>query len=279
MTVDESTLRDSEAGGGFDANAALMMVDGAFNVNSTSVAAWKTILSSLSDQEVPAYNLVTGIFDNWQDEREIHFSKFSAPLGDGFDSTSPSGSFWNGYRTLTEEQVTNLAEAIVDQVKLRGPFRSMADFVNRSLESGALGRSGAMQSALDDPSAGVNNVTSNDDYTRVAQLDDSVANDRLSGSQAAGFPGYLTQGDVLQALGPVLTARSDTFVIRGYGDVTDPLSGAVEGAAWCEAVVQRVPEPVGMSSVTKPSDMLVEDPVFGRQFEIVHFRWLSENEI
>lgn len=277
--VDEATIRDPAAGAAFDTNAAIMMVDGAFNVNSTSVDAWKAVLSSLSDQEIPTYNVASGDFDSWQDESEIHFSKFSAPLGDGFDSDSPSDDFWNGYRTLSEDQVTNLAVAIVEQVKLRGPFNSMAEFVNRALEDGPLGQSGVLQSALDDPNAGVNNVTLDDNYTRVVSSDDSDVDDRLSGSQAAGFPGYLTQGDVLQALGPILTPRSDTFVIRGYGDVTDPVTGKTQGAAWCEAVVQRVPTPVGLSSITGLSDLRAEDPDFGRQFKVLHFRWLTEDEI
>ena len=43
-------------------------------------------------------------------------------------------------------------------------------------------------------------------------------------------------------LGPVLTVRSDTFLVRAYGDAVNPLTGAVGSRAWCEAVVQRVPD-------------------------------------
>jgi hypothetical protein len=47
---------------------------------------------------------------------------------------------------------------------------------------------------------------------------------------------------VLGILGPVLTVRSDTFLVRAYGDAVNPATGAVESRAWCEAMVQRVPD-------------------------------------
>jgi hypothetical protein len=44
--------------------------------------------------------------------------------------------------------------------------------------------------------------------------------------------------DVLNSVGPNLTARSDTFVIRAYGEALDN-GGRVIGKAWVEVVVQR----------------------------------------
>src|SRR5690606_38534145 len=52
---------------------------------------------------------------------------------------------------------------------------------------------------------------------------------------------WLTQGDVMTALAPILFPRSDTFVIRTYGEAVNPATSAVEGRAWAEAIVQRVP--------------------------------------
>jgi hypothetical protein len=67
-------------------------------------------------------------------------------------------------------------------------------------------------------------------------------------------------------------------VIRAYGDATDS-TGKLAARAWCEAVVQRVPQPVeaddsGINSARagKPGD-------FGRRFHITSFRWLTEEEI
>lgn len=80
--------------------------------------------------------------------------------------------------------------------------------------------------------------------------------------------------------------RGDTFTIRTYGDARDS-SNNILAKAWCEAVVQRVPEYV--DSTDKPevaegwpgaSDKLTAtNTLFGRRMEIRSFRWLSKDEI
>jgi hypothetical protein len=112
-----------------------------------------------------------------------------------------------------------------------------------------------------------------------------------SASRAAYAPGFLTQADVLTAIGPELTARGDTFLIRTYGDVMNPVTGSVTpaGRAWCEAIVQRLPEYVkdatassaaGDPAITAPTALQnVDNQTFGRRFRIVSFRWLSPDEI
>ena len=103
-----------------------------------------------------------------------------------------------------------------------------------------------------------------------------------------GVPGWLTQADILQAIAPALAARSDTFVIRTYGEVVDPVNSpaapaepVVKGRAWCEAVVQRLPE--FMDNTDRPtlsqSNANPQNKAFGRRFRIVSFRWLSPHDI
>jgi hypothetical protein len=95
------------------------------------------------------------------------------------------------------------------------------------------------------------------------------------GGYGAGFSSLtLTQADILGALAPYLRARSDTFLIRSYGEVLNPTTSDVAGKAWLEATVQRFPE------VVTASDSL-EQPAgaFGRRFKIVSFRWLSSSDI
>ena len=43
---------------------------------------------------------------------------------------------WNQFRKLSDKEISRLAKAMVKQVKLRGPFLSFSDFVNRRLVSG-----------------------------------------------------------------------------------------------------------------------------------------------
>ena len=75
-----------------------------------------------------------------------------------------------------------------------------------------------------------------------------------------------------------MMVRSDTFVIRGYGEASNSSGSA---RAWCEAVVQRIPafvDPANSPDAT--IDELDEMNLkFGRRFNIISFRWLSAGEV
>jgi hypothetical protein len=89
-------------------NASNLLINGAFNVNSTSVEAWVSQLSSL---------------------RKYGESKTPFPRVIG-ESSAPD-DVWAGYASLTDDQLEDLARYLVEEVKLRGPFLSLSDFVNR----------------------------------------------------------------------------------------------------------------------------------------------------
>lgn len=274
---------------GYKALAGNALMRGAFNVNSTSVAAWKSLLGSLLSDKNLAMTTDEGAITSGALTNDAALSRTSLPGG----ADDPE-DIWVGVHGLTEDQLTELAEAMVDEVKARGPFTSVSDFVNRRPNEGDTGLMGTIQAAID------NRTTVNEDY--LATLGSTPSSD-LSAAYQSEFPymenfgpesglsapGYLSQGDVLTAIGPYLNARGDTFLIRAYGDVTDPLTGEVEAQAWCEAVVQRMPdfvnseadEPYGelYDSTGGPNLNSTENQQFGRRYRIIRFRWLEDDEV
>ena len=92
---------------------------------------------------------------------------------------------------------------------------------------------------------------------------------------AKGSPGWLMQADVLTPLAPLLSARSDTFVLRGYGEFE---GAGGDPTAICEMVVQRTPEYVYASAndpTDEPSELSDLNRTFGRRFKVVDFRWVN----
>ena len=104
----------------------------------------------------------------------------------------------------------------------------------------------------------------------------------LEGPVAYGSAAYVDQADILRNFSEQITPRGDTFVIRTYGDSLDA-SGKVQARAWCEAVVQRIPEYVDSANEPhlKPADpqLTAANKTFGRKFQIVSFRWLNSSEV
>ena len=81
-------------------------------------------------------------------------------------------------------------------------------------------------------------------------------------------------------LAPVITARSDTFVIRAYGEARQ---GGQIARAWCEATVQRTPDYIDGRDApeTHPTDLQKGSPNdrSGRRFQVISFRWLSPENV
>jgi hypothetical protein len=166
---------------------------------------------------------------------------------------------------------------LVLQVRKRGPFLSLGEFVNRRIENSDLGLKGAIQAAIDE--AGFNSASLYDTFDTSGYPAEGKAN--LSPNRTGvGIPGYLTQADVLQSIAPVMCARSDTFTIRGYGEAKDS-SGKLLANSCCEAVVQRNPEFVDASDPphTAIASLNQTNQRFGRRFSIVSFRWLAPSEL
>jgi hypothetical protein len=282
--------------------AEYQMIRGPFNVNSTSVQAWKAALASMNKSDVatlwarssaletkaaggvpiPAMSLLNG-----------GANRTAAVDATKIDNEKSNN--WNGYRVLTESELENLATKIVAEVRDRGPFLSMSEFVNRQV--GPLGPrtlAGALESAIAESEINEKkNATSADSFlSQVPITATDVSDPKLynyktpeatTGNPAAGAPGWVSQGDLLRILEPAATVRGDTFVIRTYGEARD-VAGNIIARAYAEAVVQRVPEYVDPAD--RPSLNPYTDPTasaanktFGRRINVVSFRWLSTNEI
>lgn len=240
--------------------AAHLLIDSPLNVNSTRVDVWEAYLGSTFGSTVPQIEnggliSAAGI--------DSAFSRHLPSNGTAFESANdPLGedlAKWNGHRRLKPEQIRRLAEEIVTDIQTRGPFQSIAEFVNRRPEAGPSGQAGVLQAALD--RAEINKTSI----------------DAANGNTADGAPGILTQADLLTAIASVLTARGDTFRIRAYGEA-GPANGT-KATAWCEAVVQRVPEYLDAGDKPWGAPAKPINTRFGRRYEMVSFRWLSYSEI
>ncbi|MBK1834636.1 hypothetical protein [Roseibacillus ishigakijimensis] len=257
--------------------AGSLMLEGMFNVNSTSVEAWKAVLSSNKGTDQRA-------------GEGVPFGRLlRAPAGSRQAGEAGSEDSFAGTRVLDEQEVTSLAEAMVEQVRARGPFLSLSDFVNRRLVNAEEGKKGALQAAIDQSGINgsfegtyeLNNEEELPDYRHPDNIWDATRlNQTLKPDTVAwGVPGFLTQADVLQVIGMGLSARSETFLVRAYGDAKNK-AGQVIAKAWCEATVQRFPEPVepdshGLNPLVKERGEID----WGRRFRLTSFRWLREEEV
>lgn len=349
---DLNKLTDIDDARDFDRAAEFLYNVGALNVNTTSVEAWKALLTAFRDLELRSS-------DGGSNPSEtVPVVSSLRPIEDPVEFTEASGTttpstygaagstnrditrVLGGFRFLTDDMIQTLSERIVDEVRLRGPFYSVADFVNRQLVApdrstnawetartqatavagsgsidsrydplvGLIGITGALQRAIDlsGINGGVNypsDVSSAQD--RVFNLEESASSrpaiklssaryytdtEHAAGAPAgenghllAGTPGFVSQADLLAMIGPALTARGDTFIIRSYGESKNPLTGEVEGEAWLEAVVQRTADYIdgNIPADTAPSDLpaSADSSRFGRRFEIISIRFLSSDEI
>ena len=278
------------AADGYQHAAAYQLLKGAFNVNSTSVEAWKAVLSSMSGDNaaVAALPLLGGgntenldELDEPADANGARFSRFRLPNSQP-ESGDPD-ALWHGPRDLSAEELDRLAHAIVEEVRERGPFLSMTEFVNRGIgPTSDRTLLGALQAAID--RADINEDALLGGY-EIDNADLGLLELRtpeaLAGPSSEGAPGVLTQADILGMLGNSATVRSDTFLVRGYGESVDA-SGRVLARAWCEAVVQRLPDYVDPAdaATVRPDELRGEvNRRFGRRFELVSFRWLASEEV
>ncbi|MGB0372447.1 MAG: hypothetical protein ACPGN3_14025 [Opitutales bacterium] len=253
-------------------------VKGAFNVNSTSVRAWQAFLGGYRDMAIQYYDAANTAFSTDTSLPGPAFLRHSMPGGaSGTSSTSINdATSWTGFMRLTDAELLALAESIVSQIKARGvsrgtsqapvPAMGLADFVNRMPFNSGFEEAGTLQAAID--ASAINDTR----FSSNTAFDTAVYNGNRSKFDDASFelnaasvaPISLNQGDILQAIGGAISARSDTFRIRAYGETTDSSGNFAQ--SWCEAIVQRSTE-------------LTDAGTYDRRFKIVSLRWLNPDEV
>ena len=311
---------------GYQKIAAYSLIKGAFNVNSTSVQAWRAFLQG---NKALALESAQGTNDTG--------TGTPFPLASTTSNTS-SNNGWEKFSRLTDAQIwddndtpndltddTGLAVEIANQVKARGPFISISDFINRRIakdtdltavpnveDTDPRAYQGAMQEAIEqagingDQSTGIRAGTSDvlPNYEAFSNYWCNSAHRTWYGehsdfpyaaapyasgrNNATGVPTEINQANILLPLASRLSARSDTFRIRAYGEVRDADDNIIASAI-CEAVVQRLPEYVDAETDpdnNEPWDDDSQTPTlnttnqtYGRRFEIQSFRWLDQSEV
>ncbi len=288
----------------FKTSAAHLAIKGGFNINSTSVEAWKAMLAGNRNK-----TLLDNTGSEIDNEDLSTLSRSSRPAGEGYEEPSESNSSdssWSGFAQLDDAQVEKLAEEIVTEIKRRRaqslnkkgevtPFLGLGEFVNRDPAGDKeMQLAGTIQHALNKSEinqalesygtftiADFNGLDENIKINTEASADASPTD--LEVPLAASSPSFILQSDVLQNIGSSISARSDTFVIRAYGDSVDS-KGKILATAWCEAVVQRTTQPINPDPQkpweVDPNELTnTKATQWGRRFEMVSFRWLNKNEI
>lgn len=384
FTEDALTASSSEITD-FETASAYLQNVGALNVNSTSEEAWKALLTAFRRLDLggnPSDTVpIARTLDPISGSIKFHFDTGALGARGGYGNTATNKDYskvFSGFRYLDDQMIETLAKRIVDEVRQRGPFLSLADFVNRRLVApegagkatsawsiartqgvstshpgfidpdydpfpGLQGLSGTLERAiqLSGINGGLNHPGLGNNGAGVGEANDMVYNVRIRnlgntalvssgasewtsagigkganvsrghglGTSYAGFlhsqepamrsyldsehlagaaageagqlldgtPAFVTQGDLLAMIGPALTARGDTFLVRAYGDVLDK-SQRVISRACLEAVVQREADPVAPAA-SSGSDKWRPTDRFGRKFKVIKLRWLNPEDV
>jgi hypothetical protein len=283
-------------------NGDRLVVDGAFNVNSKSEEAWESVLHRglIQNWTYPTKNDSGEISDDATTILVNPFARFVQSAYSTFYTGPKTGAantsgipprefFVRGVREFTDEQIKELAKAIVAEIKAyhsetgQGrPFVSMQEFVN----SGVIER--AISSAGLNSMEAIEDLWGSTDGAHIEDRDDPSGQSFINGDfdefnydeiwQYSPF--YLTQADVLAAIDPFLTVRSDTFVIRGYAEerfyeldrnkaIVDPTPTSVTGSIVASAMVELL--------VQRTYDLHPDYPSTenNRRFRIIGIRWLK----
>jgi hypothetical protein len=266
---------------------AVMAVNGGFNINSTSVRAWRAMLAGLDKAKLAqiATGLTTVTLPSpTTTPCDSPGAALRNPLQNGPLADENTGAYDTTFNTrralagrkLSDAQLIELAQKIVEEVKKRGPFLSLGEFMNRRLESGPLGEKGAVQAAIDATSINLFAKSSAVAQVTTGDTPGMPSPAAVTGSQARGMPGVICQADIVSPLAMALTARSDTFTIRAAGTSDDGATAYVEMVVRRDA---RYLDTTDAPFVLPDKITMPANKAFGRRFTPVLVRWINPENI
>lgn len=232
-------------------DAVFELVDGSFNINSTSLDVWRAVLRAPVRTPQGLDESRRGRDDVYRTSTYFRLPGYQADIEDFYMSDAelqnPDRVFAQGIRVLDDNQVDAIAAGIVEKIEARGePFYSVSEFVSSGIISDAIEEAGSDPADAADPI--------NDGFMERSNV-------------------YLEQSDIITRMAPFMTSRSDTFRVRAYGEVVDPITGETVSSTICEAVVQRLPEKVDGSDPMDPTTSVADS----RRFRVLRFEWSDES--
>ena len=308
-SVIENTSIDPENG---EVSAARFVVNGAFNLNSTSVEAWKSVLSGIHLHNWTYRIFEENTYGGGDIERPyVQNGIFRFPHHADRTFTHPYTDGIQNYPEITQKERENwyrskwqpdwAAAFTTGMRELRGGYDNSGFYAS---DEDAIDDVSELAEAIvallkirNEPYTTIEellteNVDDPSDAATLPLLQEAIDRTRINtvtednykdaGGFLDRFPRYaasfLSQADVINVLAPFAQVRGDTFVIRAAGQNIDAI-GNNGPLVYCEALVQRQINPVtgeGGAATAGPADPPGE---FGRQFKIINLRWLTEEEI
>jgi len=255
------------------------LVDGVFNINTTDPLIWQAVLGSLNltdwenESSVSPRNLSYGVFRssfgaanfaNHPKEAYTDYPEISMVDKASWyrEEALPYAPLWAnaygvGMRELQESELQDVALEISTRILDRAlPFVSIREFAD----------SGLLQDAIN--ATTINSVDPNGE-----SYDDAVFTNRMPKNS----PSFVSQADLLQLMAPFISARSDTFIIRAYGNIRDGTTIMAE--QYCEAIIQRTTEPLTFRDRSSPTfieeDYRSPPNSLGRRFKLLSLKWVD----
>ena len=258
--------------------AELLVIEGAFNLNSTSSAAWAATLGSiqLPDWEIANIDDSNGDLIAGAPRRTVELGqtllRFPQSAQEIYhtgaykDSTQPPTEYFRvGAKTSNNatdpmsytELGTQIAQRVASRIQLLGPFTSIETFLSPVEHT---------------------DFTHPQDPAQYLSVIERAILDLPKINQSAGediwyhTSSFLSQADVMTALAPIASVRGDTFTIRALGQTDLDISGESVATAICEARVQRLPTTVDLNDSVQTPD----PDGHGRRFVITSIKWLND---